>query len=104
MANRETRQYDDGSVYEGELKDGKRHGRGTFAWATGDRFVSFDVSSSPFYQYKYHGVELDLFANYAANTSLTLISATDMKEIGRMINSMVRVGELPLSISCCEDD
>ncbi len=45
MATRERKEYEDGSVYEGELRDAKRNGKGTFAWATGDRLVTYPLSN-----------------------------------------------------------
>ena len=30
---------EDGSVYTGEWKEGKRHGQGTFVWADGSQYV-----------------------------------------------------------------
>ena len=35
---RGTLNYSDGSRYEGEHRDGKRHGRGTYTWADGNRY------------------------------------------------------------------
>ena len=35
---RGTLNYSDGSRYEGEHRDGKRHGRGTYIWADGNRY------------------------------------------------------------------
>ena len=37
-ARRETATYSDGSRYEGDIRDGKRHGQGTFIWAEGGRY------------------------------------------------------------------
>jgi len=45
MATKERKEYEDGSVYEGELRDAKRNGKGTFAWATGDRLVTYPLSN-----------------------------------------------------------
>ena len=34
----ETIKYPDGSVYVGEVKDGKEHGRGTYTWPDGTKY------------------------------------------------------------------
>ena len=41
--------YDDGSWYEGEFKDGKRHGHGTYVYSNKDRYVG------EFYEGMRHG-------------------------------------------------
>lgn len=37
----------DGSVYEGELKNGEPHGQGTFTWADGDKYVGEFMDDLP---------------------------------------------------------
>ena len=31
-------EFEDGSVYVGEVKDGKRHGRGTYTYSDGEKY------------------------------------------------------------------
>ena len=38
QVQRRTLTYTDGSRYEGEMRDGKRHGRGTYTWPDGTRY------------------------------------------------------------------
>ena len=39
LPNNIRKTYDDGSWYEGEMKDGIRHGQGTYFWKSGDKYV-----------------------------------------------------------------